>query len=315
LVSNTSGAQTASFGFNALYTNSTGSFNTAFGSQALTSNTTASNNTGVGTYALLFNSTGASNTAVGSNALYSNTTGVENIALGYQAGYTNTTGANSVYLGNNAGYTRNANGNVCVGYNSGYFGTTGTFNTLVGYNSGSAITTGAKNTVLGAYNGNQGGLDIRTASNHIVLSDGDGNPRLFFTADGSFNVATAYSATTANAANLNIGSDGYFRRSTSSLKYKRDVQDATHGLAEILQLRPVTYKGKDANDGDTVFGGLIAEEVHEIGLTEFVQYADDGTPDALAYGNMVSVLVKAIQELKADLDATKAELAALKGQA
>jgi hypothetical protein len=51
---------------------------------------------------------------------------------------------------------------------------------------------------------------------------------------------------------------------------------------------------------------LIAEEVHAAGLTEFVQYAPDGTPDALGYGNMVSVLVKAIQELKAEFDAYKA---------
>jgi hypothetical protein len=115
-----------------------------------------------------------------------------------------------------------------------------------------------------------------------------------------------YNLTTASAANVFINSEGLFFRSTSSLKYKQDIQDATHGLAEVLQLRPVTYKGKSELDGDTIFGGLIAEEVHEAGLTEFVQYAEDGSPDALAYGNMVSLLVKAIQELKAEFDAYKA---------
>ena len=40
------------------------------------------------------------------------------------------------------------------------------------------MTTGSDNTILGGYNGNQGGLDIRTANNYIVLSDGDGNPRI-----------------------------------------------------------------------------------------------------------------------------------------
>jgi hypothetical protein len=38
------------------------------------------------------------------------------------------------------------------------------------------MTTGNKNVILGRYSGNAGGLDIRTASNYIVLSDGDGNP-------------------------------------------------------------------------------------------------------------------------------------------
>ena len=80
-----------------------------------------------------------------------------------------------------------------------------------------------------------------------------------------------------------------------------------------MQLRPVTYKGKSESDGDTVFGGLIAEEVHDAGLTEFVQYNDDGEPDALAYGNMVSLCIAAIQELKTELDAAKAEIETLKG--
>ena len=117
-----------------------------------------------------------------------------------------------------------------------------------------------------------------------------------------------YNNTTANAGNLHVASDGHFFRSTSSLKYKRDVQNATHGLTELLALRPVTYKGQAQSDGDTVYGGLIAEEVHEAGLTEFVQYAEDGTPDALAYGNMVSLCIKAIQELKAEVDSLKAQL-------
>ena len=40
------------------------------------------------------------------------------------------------------------------------------------------------NTLLGSYNGNQGGLDIRTSSNNIVLSDGDGKPQLKCFSDG-----------------------------------------------------------------------------------------------------------------------------------
>ena len=130
---------------------------------------------------------------------------------------------------------------------------------------------------------------------------------------GGIYAPAIFNYTTASAANMFIESGGFFRRSTSSIKYKTDVQDATHGLADVMKLRPVTYKG--INDGEKVFGGLIAEEVHDAGLTEFVQYADDGSPDALAYGQMVSLLTKAIQELKAELDATKAEVQALKGVA
>jgi hypothetical protein len=119
--------------------------------------------------------------------------------------------------------------------------------------------------------------------------------------DGAISTGTAsqspYNLTTGNAANCYIESNGFLYRSTSSLKYKTDVKDYTKGLNEVLQLRPVFYKGKGENDGDKQYVGLIAEEVHDLGLTEFVQYAKDGTPDALAYQNMIALAFKAIQEL------------------
>jgi hypothetical protein len=66
---------------------------------------------------------------------------------------------------------------VYVGYLSGQ-NTTSLQNTFVGSGSGYLVTSGQKNTIIGTYSGNQGGLDIRTSSNNIVLSDGDGNPRI-----------------------------------------------------------------------------------------------------------------------------------------
>ena len=268
----------------------------------------------------------ATNTTIGNGALQANTTAGSNTAVGYQAGYTNVTGAGNTFIGHQAGYASAVSGNAyntCIGVSAGNNLTTGVSNTFIGTSatassSGALITTGSKNTILGAYSGNQGGLDIRTASNYIVLSDGEGNPRIYHSGTGTygdFRVPSVYGNTTGSAANCFVFADGSIYRSTSSLKYKRDVQDATHGLAEVLQLRPVTYKGKGENDGEAVFGGLIAEEVHDAGLTEFVQYASDGSPDALAYGNMVSLMVKAIQELKVIVDAQGAEIAALKGAA
>jgi len=130
--------------------------------------------------------------------------------------------------------------------------------------------------------------------------------------DGVFMTGTAaaspYNNTTGTAANTVVGSDGYVYRSTSSLKYKTNVQDATHVLTAVLNLRAVTYEGKSEIDTGKTFGGLIAEEVHAAGLTEFVQYAEDGTPDALAYGNMVSLCIKAIQEQQALITALTARL-------
>lgn len=122
-------------------------------------------------------------------------------------------------------------------------------------------------------------------------------------------------ATTANAANLYIGTaagNNQVLRSTSSLRYKQNVQDATYGLPEVLQLRPVTYQG--INDGDKIFGGFIAEEVDAIGLSQFVVYDNQNRPDALAYGAMVSLLTKAIQQQNVVIEDLKARVAALEAK-
>jgi hypothetical protein len=166
-------------------------------------------------------------------------------------------------------------------------------------------------TLLGTSNGGRLCVKSVNAANtswSTYQVDSNGADLFTVRADGLITTATTgslgpYNYTTATAANMVVNSSGQLQRSTSSLKYKTDIQDATHGLEKVMALRPVTYKGK--NDGDTVFGGLIAEEVHEAGLTEFVQYAEDGSPDALAYGQMVSLAFKAIQELKSEFDAYK----------
>jgi hypothetical protein len=144
---------------------------------------------------------------------------------------------------------------------------------------------------------------LNTAATHYAIyAENSSNQDLFYARnDGAIGTGTAtnspYNLTTASAANVFVTSAGLLQRSTSSARYKTDVQNAAHGLAEVLALRPVTYKG--LNDGDTVFGGLIAEEVDAAGLTEFVAYDEEGRPDALHYGPMVSLLIKAVQELTA----------------
>jgi hypothetical protein len=184
LAVNTSGATNTAIGESSLFSTTTGAGNTAVGYRTLYTNVSGTENTAQG-YAALYYNTGNTNSAYGYQALFNNTTASNNTAVGFQAGYSNTTGAQSVFVGQSAGYT-NTTGTqqVFVGLNAGY-STTGNYNTFVGAGSGYSVSTGAKNTILGSYNGNQGGLDIRTASNHIVLSDGDGNPRAYWDAAGA----------------------------------------------------------------------------------------------------------------------------------
>lgn len=185
----TSGEGLAAFGWSAAKLN-TGDNNTAIGHNSLGSNTTAANNTAIGNAALNANTTGAGNVAVGRQALVANTTASDSTAVGYQAGYTNSTGLYNTFVGAQAGYSSTGGENTCVGRTAGYSISTGTGNTFIGPGNGATssgagyfVTTGSDNTIIGGYNGNQGGLDIRTSSSNIVLSDGDGNPRGYFNTD------------------------------------------------------------------------------------------------------------------------------------
>ena len=174
-------------------------------------------------------------------------------------------------------------------------------------------------------------------SNSLLVLNSASSQLAQFRDDGAINfggsggaASNPYLLTTAVAANVVIQSDGFLYRSTSSVKYKKDVADYANGIDAVMRLRPVTYKSKakgdvdrraekikdkkpgDSDPADRTYGGLIAEEVHAAGLTEFVQYDEDGSPDALYYGHMVALAFKAIQEQQAQIVALQAEVSQLK---
>jgi len=291
MAANTTGVQNAASGYFALTTQTTGNYNAAFGAYALTSNTTASNNTASGYASLYSNTTGASNVGIGFSALFSNTTASNNTAVGYQAGYSLTTGAYNTLVGYAAGYSLSGSGN--------------TLNTFVGQSAGYNITTGTKNTIIGTYNGNQGGLNITTSSNYIVLSDGDGNPRAYLDNNGYFYCTGVYNLTTAGAANVFVtSSDFTLRRSTSALKYKQDIRDLEE--LDINLLRPIRYKSKCEGDDQTKdHFGVIADEAAEAGFEELVTRGANDEIEGFQYERLTVVLLKKLQVLESEFKAYK----------
>ena len=301
-VANTTGINT-SVGYQSLATNTTGTENTAVGFLSLNKNTTGNYNSGLSDQALYNNTTGSYNVAVGMQALQANTTSSYNTAVGYQAGYsTSTTGGHNTFVGYQAGYTNTtADRSVYLGDNTGY-AATGRANTYIGCDAGYVMTTGASNTIIGRYNGNQGGFDIRTASNFIVLSDGDGNPRVQVNGSGSITVPQTYNDTTASGANMFVNASGGYYRSTSALKYKQDIRNLEE--MDISLLRPVRYKSKCESDDQTKDHlGLIADEAADAGFEELVTRGDTGEVEGFQYERLTVVLLKKLQTLDAEFKA------------
>ncbi len=77
----------------------------------------------------------------------------------------------------------------------------------------------------------------------------------------------------------------------SSIEYKENIKPISGALDKILALKPVEFTWKDTKKKDI---GLIAEDVAKV-APELVVY-ENGKPEAIKYGELIVMLVKAIQE-------------------
>ena len=216
--------------------------NLAIGPNALFYNTTGQKNTGIGWYALQSNNGGLNNTGIGHSALFSNIGGLRNTAIGAFA-LSNTTGSRNTSTGNSSLLsTTIGNDNTANGDTSLYSNTTGNYNTGIGASAGYWITSGSKNTILGSYTGNQNGLDIRTSSNNVVLSDGDGNIRFYANSSGNVGLGT----TNPTSALTVVGASGTTLLVTGGTI---PIQIGGNGVSgTIFKVGGINLSGPDVSD-------------------------------------------------------------------
>ncbi|TSC70215.1 MAG: Cell wall surface anchor family protein, partial [Parcubacteria group bacterium Gr01-1014_46] len=88
----------------------------------------------------------------------------------------------------------------------------------------------------------------------------------------------------------------------SSARFKDNIFDINYGLADVMNLRAVSFVYKpEMNSGTSTHLGFIAEEVEQV-IPELVTYNNDGQIQGLDYPTVTSVLVKAIQEMNLNLE-------------
>lgn len=311
-------AENVAVGYDALTSIGSGSYNTAVGYEALQSDNDSSGSTAFGYLALQSNTANYS-TAFGYQALQANTTGTYNTAVGYDALYQSTGNYNTV-LGNDAGAAlTTGSDNTLVGYAAGYQ-VTGHNNVIMGDNGGGSITSGSYNIIIGS------GLSSYTASTSNQIDIGD-----IIVYDGSKTTITSSLVadasvffpsvgTTASAANVYMNNASsptanQILRVTSSLRYKKDVENLTdRDFDEVTALHPVKFHSRSqADDPGRWYTGLIAEEVNEID-PRFVNFTSDPAdsskliPDGVQYDRIVVLLIGKVQEQQKAIDDLKAEM-------
>ena len=110
---------------------------------------------------------------------------------------------------------------------------------------------------------------------------------------------------------------------TSDIRAKREIKNLDYGLAEVLNMRPVSFKWKKGHDTDTRIG-LIAQEllqlVPEVVKTHDWEFSED--PDeapqkveldtyGVAYAALIPVLIKSIQEQQKMIETLKQRITEL----
>jgi hypothetical protein len=192
--------------------------------------------------------------------------------------------------------------NLGVSYNAG--GTQVSFQRSTGEYGAGTLAVDASNDFIIANTSGGRVVQVNTNNGEFVLS-----------APTNLRTVETWTDTTATAANLNIDSSGLIRRSTSSIKYKKNIEDYTDSLNVIDKLKPITYcnKMKRAIDKDgkkisidddskTRYAGFIAEWLAEQGLNLFVSYDKDGHCENVEYARITVLLVNCIKELRDRLE-------------
>lgn len=334
VASNTGTGNTA-IGYRAQYGMTSGLNNTALGYAAGFGNTTGSGNTVIGQSAFYTNTTGSGNIAMGTTALYENTVGVANLGIGTNALYTNKAKGQSTAVGVNAMRYADDTTTVAPTYNTalGYealrgsltpASNTGIANTAIGHSALLANTSGIWNTALGA---NAGDTNTTGGGNTFIgfNADADANNYTNGTALGSGAVLTASNRIVlGNTSIASIYAQVTSITGISDERKKKDVKETELGLDFINKLRPIQYRYN--NGDDTLRFGFIAQETEKLlpkemqalvgkqenGLALVNHDADGEQTYHMSYTELISPLVKSVQELKIENDALKMEVAALK---
>jgi hypothetical protein len=302
LFSLTTGSANTAVGWFSLSTNAAGSFNTATGAGSLLFNT-ADQNTAFGAAALLFNATGINNTAVGAAALSSNTTGEGNTANGAFALFSNTEGVANTASGA-AALSSNTTGSNNTAYGEEALeNSNNNHNTAVGSSALRSNTTGSVNTALGSF----AGINVTTADHVICIGINGEN------VSNSCFIGNIFGETTVNAGTpVMIDSAGQLGTTSSSRRFKKEIQPMDKASESLLALKPVTFHYKSDNTSTPQFG-LIAEEVADIN-PDLVVCDEKGEIYTVRYDAVNAMLLneflkehRKVEDLKKDFQATVAQ--------
>ena len=269
--------------------------NTAFGFNALGSENSEGSNTAIG-YRALGNQNVSSMFAIPGNT-----------ALGYEAGKECTTGLSNVFVGRGIQSVNSGQsvGNVVLGSNAMEQLGTGFANVAIGERAMQNVNSNTGNIAIG-YTANNGNT---TGNENIVIG---------YNAQPS-SLAVSNEITLGNSSTAVLRCQQTSITALSDQRDKTSIEDLPYGLDFVDSLQPKKFvwdnRAEFDGDGNEYFSankgskdiGFIAQELQTVD-DEWLNLVYDSNPERLeaSYGKLIPVLVKAIKELKAKVEALEA---------
>ncbi len=260
--------------------------------------------------------TAGSNTIVGRGNATSLNTGISNIVIGGGTGTGITNSSSNILIGNAAGPLFNAgSSNIIIGNSAMTRPETYSNNVAIGHNTlflaGLGGTTCEENTAIGV---GAGGTTYRSGSNNTILGyDADTSAA---SVDNEFTLGNS-SVATLRCAVTSI-------TSLSDARDKTDIKDLSYGVDFIKSLTPREFtwnnrpeirvvRDEDGNETEKEIEsknkgkkdfGFVAQEVQALD-NDTLRLIYNSNPEKLemSYGKLVPILVQAVKELTARLEA------------
>ena len=228
----------------------------------------------------------AGNIFKGANTSFIHNFGTDNTFVGTLAGNFTMSGdgQNSIF-GANA-FTANISGdnNTGVGFSTLPECTTGSNNIAIGLRAGDVLTTGSGNIYIDA--------DAASTSEANTIRIG--------TSQTACTIKGIRGATATGGISVFVGATGLLGTTTSSIKFKDNIEDMNNASEDIYKLRPVIFTYKE-DETHAIQYGLIAEEVDHI-FPEIVARDEDNEPYSVQYHVLPVLLLNEMKKQQSTIE-------------
>ena len=167
-----------------------------------------------------------------------------------------------------------------------------------------------------------GTTDTTTGAPKVAISGGTQTYNLLTLTDTDTNYSTSnrytafYNSSGSFAGSIqHTGATAVTYATSSDARLKENIVDAPNALDKVMDIKVRSYDWKE--DSSHVEYGLVAQEINEVYGEPVGVGGEDVKDDPwnIEYGRLTPILLKAIQELNAKVDAQALEIQALKGVA